>query len=482
MLHEITQFAEHKEQIATLINSLGRSGGVVKNFLDDPSTSAAELAYANQASLEEVVEVGRCLQSDSTIRAVTKSIFYPRRMMFKTGVDVVQDWVTDPGYVQRLLTKEPVASRVIEAHATKGVCNYGCSMCLWSDKRELTYVTKKLASEGLMSTADWEQVFKQARTLGCQIIVFSGGGEPTVDPNLFQNISAAQSVGLEVQLYTNGFMLDKLTPWEYTVLMTVDKIRVSMNACTADVYNAIVKMPSEQHALAKVSESVIQLVNLKKDTDTPTKIGIGFVILPINHNQVEDMADYSNRLGVDFLNIRRDEIGVTKPLDIHEQAKLANQLNNIRHRILGNSFGNMVVDMSDALTALANGAPYSIRAVDECYAKYFRPAISPFGLITPCDLKAEPRFANLNLTFGDVRKNTLRDFLETVHSTQIYADCKECMPSGRTGNAIYAKLIQDYLIGIPFDQQPFNLAPIGSKPLPTPVPAGAGVLAMIGQV
>lgn len=118
-------------------------------------------------------------------------------------------------------------------------------------------------------------------------------------------------------------------------------------------------------------------------------------------------------------------------------------------------YGNTVVDMSDELVSIANGQKIQRRRVKECMAKYFRPTISPFGLVTPCDLKAEPRFAHGTFNLGGVRSDHLINVVDRFPDQFIPDTCSQCMPSSRTGNLVYTKLISDYKLGIELTQQPF---------------------------
>ncbi len=101
-----------------------------------------------------------------------------------------------------------------------------------------------------------------------------------------------------------------------------------------------------------------------------------------------------------------------------------------------------------------NGEDYSLRVPKHCMSRYFRPAINPFGFWMPCDLKAETMYYDNECILGNLRKSSVRE-IASRNDKIISSSCKCCMPSGQTGNAIFAKLLDDYKFGINFKDQPF---------------------------
>lgn len=93
----------------------------------------------------------------------------------------------------------------------------------------------------------------------------------------------------------------------------------------------------------------------------------------------------------------------------------------------------------------------------ECLAKYFRPTISPFGIVAPCDLKAEPRFADSRFNLGTIPRHRVLDVVDKMPGQFVPDACTQCMPSSRTGNAVYHKLLTDCRQGLDLSDQPFPL-------------------------
>lgn len=442
-------------QCVEVQDGLTPRGTALRAHLVDPSITAAELSALSGLDLQDVVGLYADIRGNSDIRAITGSPFYPRRLMTEFAQQTVTDWSGDPEYAERLLTGGAVAPRNLEVHATRGTCDYTCNMCLWSDKEELTYRNLGLSGSGLMTTTEWEATFQAARDYGTRRIVFSGGGEPLLNKGLFELSVAARGLGLFTQLYTNGFKLRTATDHDWDETMQMEQVRFSIHSPTEEVYDQIVEMPEQAKALPTIQDNISELLRRRAASDAGVRVGIGFVTQALNHHQIEAMVDFAQALGVDFINLRQDEVEVTRSLNEAEREQIAKQLRSIRDRVLRGDFGNMAVDMSDDLTALANGISQTIRKVGSCSVKAFRPAISPFGVVTPCDLRAEPRFSDPGYVFGNLKRKALPLILGKAAGMDVDASCVQCMPSGRTINAIIAKLLEDGNAGVHYAEQPF---------------------------
>jgi len=87
--------------------------------------------------------------------------------------------------------------------------------------------------------------------------------------------------------------------------------------------------------------------------------------------------------------------------------------------------------------------------------KYLRSAISPYGVLAPSDLKAEPRFAHAQFNLGALTREPLADLLTDLPDRFVPDACAQCMPSYRTGNSATDKLLADLRNDWPLHRQPF---------------------------
>ncbi len=396
------------------------------------------------------------IQESDIIHRIFSSLFYPRRITVRVAREFTKDLIEDPNYEEIFLTGGPVISKTIVIHATTASCNYTCSMCLWSDKEELTYRRLGLNNLGLMNNEKWSKFLREAHNLGAKRIIFSGGGEPLLKKDLFRLVATAHSLGLETSLFTNGYTLDQLSEEDWKELLSMNKVRFSIHSPNKVTYNTIVGLPKYTPALERVSENIRETLRRRAIYRSSTKVGIGFVIQSLNFDEIEQMAEFANELGADFLQIRQDEVDVTRNLDNEETKEVVRQLNVVRNNLLMGNYNSLMIDFSDNLTALANGLSQETMLTHECLIKNFRPAISPYGEVSTCDLKIEPRFYNPKHSLGHLKKQSIEEIINNAQNKFIPTNCKECMPSGKTGNAIVRKLISEYNLGISPFEQPFN--------------------------
>ncbi|MCB9812941.1 MAG: radical SAM protein [Pseudomonadales bacterium] len=447
--------SEYRAFVSALAIETGQRSLIRDIILSEPSTTSAKIMKAVGISAEELVKIYRDLQTDEEFQLAVNSPYYSRRLMFNVARTVVHDLASDSDYTQRLISGDPVSSRVVELHTTKGTCNYNCVMCLWSDKGERTYDTAQMKGFGLMQTEEWKNTLATIREFGTKVAVFSGGGEVLLNKDFFRLLAFSHSVGLKTQLYTSGYNMTHLEEEEWGELLNMDRIRFSIHSSNEGTYNDIVSMPEHAHALTKVDNNLKLLLEKRNIVGSDLKIGIGFVIQPLNTMQVEDIVEFAKRTGVDYLNIRRDEILVTNPLDQESEVELRKQLLRIRQNIVNGVYGNLEIDFSDNLVAFMNEEKYLLPQVPQCVIKHFRPTINPYGLWNSCDLKGEPMYADPDFVIGDLHQDGVVKILARTQQTTIPAACTSCMPSGQTGNAIFTKLLQDHALGIDFKDQPF---------------------------
>ncbi|HLI27348.1 MAG TPA: radical SAM protein [Chloroflexota bacterium] len=441
-----------------------RQRAIVAAHLFQPTVSARQLMRTLQVGLAEVKAAYRWLQGAPAVHQYTTSPFYARRLLYAFARETIGDWLADPAYARRLLQGEPVASRVVEIHATPGSCQYRCAMCLWSDKQEFTYARQGLAAARYLDADTWLRTLAALREYGAHTVVLSGGGEPLLHPELPRLIRRAGALGYRVHLYTNGFNLARQADALTGALLAADRVRVSLHSPHPTTYDQIVGLPARAQALAQVSQGLRQLLAARDASGSPLQVGIGFVVQPLNVHEVAAMCAFARDVGVDFLNIRQDEVAVTT-LTPSQRQHLRAQLVAVRQALVAGDYAGVHIDFSDDLTALANGEPAVSGRAGACFAKYYRPAISPFGLVAACDLIAEPRFATAARTFGSIVAQPIAQILATLPRRHLSADCVQCMPSGRSGNLVYEKLLQDSQLGLDFAEQPFAAPP----PTPTNV-------------
>ncbi|WP_433714523.1 radical SAM protein [Nocardia sp. CA-084685] len=412
-----------------------------------PHTPATTLAVNAGLDIEEVREMYGFARTNHQLRELIGSLYYPHRLRCGFAAATVAEWRRRPEIPQRILARKPVLAETVEVHPTRGTCNYSCRMCLWSDQAELTYATKQLDAGGLMSGDDWICVVDELAAAGVRRLVVSGGGEALINPELPDILNHAAGLGFEIHVYTTGFSARRGSRL-FAALLRCQRIRFSIHSPDPVTYDHIAGTRPRQRALERVTGNLTALLD---DRGEFPAVGIGMVIQPENHDQIEAMADFADECGVDWLDLRKDEVDVTEGLDGARLTKVREQLRAVRARVGGTTR----IDIGDELVAIANGLTRDQSRTAECLGRWFRPTIGAFGHLTPCDLKAEPRFAATGYDLGNVKRSRILDVVATSNGRRIDDDCAQCMPSSRTGNAVVHKLLDDLRAGVGLDEQPF---------------------------
>ncbi|WP_280312531.1 radical SAM/SPASM domain-containing protein [Nocardia abscessus] len=415
--------------------------------LAQPSTLATALATGLDGGLDTVRAAYRVCREAPAISQLISSAYYPHRLRWAFAAATVQQWRRSPERPARIRARQAVLSDTVEIHPTRGTCNYGCVMCLWSDQKHLTYATKNLDTDGLMTTSEWIRVLHDLRDNDVSRLVVSGGGEALLNPDLPTILDTAADLQFEIHVYTTGFSIRPGTRL-FHALLRCHRIRFSIHSPDPRTYDHIARTRPKQRALERVTANLVALLD---ERDSDLAVGIGFVIQPDNHQQITDMAEFAHNLGADWLDLRKDEVDVTDGLTVDQLELIRAQLRTVRN----NPPPHTRIDIADELVAVANGQPIDRIRTDECLGRYFRPTIGAYGHLTPCDLKAEPRFAQTGYDLGSVKRSRILEVVSTSAYQRIPDDCAQCMPSSRTGNRMVHKLLADLDAGIGIDEQSF---------------------------
>lgn len=208
-----------------------------------------------------------------------------------------------PRLVERRLA--PVVNKVVKSKSLKKkrwrllqvessiACNLRCVMCPWKE------ISRKAANGGIMSQEIWDSI--RPHLPETQVVDFTGGGEPLLQPRLADWVREATAAGCETGILTNGLLLKRETAQEL-IDAGLTMICVSMDGATPDVYNQI-RIGSN---FDKVCENLAQIADMRKGKIPKTSIN--FVLMPMNFHQVEDMVKLAEKLGVDQVNFKQCDV------------------------------------------------------------------------------------------------------------------------------------------------------------------------------
>ncbi|MCB2147482.1 MAG: radical SAM protein, partial [Deltaproteobacteria bacterium] len=172
-------------------------------------------------------------------------------------------------------------------------CNLACVMCPWRGE------TGRSDGSGLMDQQVWAAVKPWLHEV--EMVDFTGGGEPLLQPHLREWIRDAADAGCRSGFLTNGTLLTtNLT--RRLVDDGLDWIGVSLDGATPDVYEAI--RPGAD--FKRVCGSIAGFSRLKQNHRP--QIILNFVMMTVNIHQLADLVRLAADLGVDRINFKQCDV------------------------------------------------------------------------------------------------------------------------------------------------------------------------------
>lgn len=180
-------------------------------------------------------------------------------------------------------------------------CSHGCEFCHYA----YTHTRGPLAGKqdkpkdaidggDLLNFDLAKNILRQVAEYGVKAVVWSGGGEPTLNPHFNDLVHCADAVGLEQGLYTHGGHIDD----ERAALLksTLTWVYVSLDECDAEAFKATKGVNRFEAVLGGIRRLV--------DAPGDATITIGFMLHPKNYTQIYNMVQLGKRLGVDYVQFR----------------------------------------------------------------------------------------------------------------------------------------------------------------------------------
>ena len=166
-------------------------------------------------------------------------------------------------------------------------CNLNCSMCFrhgWIDEEI-----------GTMAAATIERLLSSSRELpALEQVMFSGMGEPLVNPRIGEMIKIFHNRGVRTELLTNGTMLtaDRI---QMLVDSGLDMLWVSVDGFDRASY--------EKVHIGSQFDLITNNLSLFQKLRRNCKLGITFVIMKDNVHELKCINAFADKYGVDMINL-----------------------------------------------------------------------------------------------------------------------------------------------------------------------------------
>lgn len=200
-----------------------------------------------------------------------------------------------------LCDKKVVAPICCEIDLVDGFCNNKCKHCFFG--------TDKKTKPIFMDTVRVKQLIKELHDIGVKAIEFSGGGEPTTHPHIKEIVTFAHSLGFDLGLVTNGYLLDRLDGCYQMFTF----IRVSIDAATPETYYKV-------HGV-DYFDKVVENLKLIVESGNANQLGVGYLITGLNNSDIIPAAKFYKDIGCRFLQYRPASLETKIPDSIWKESR-----------------------------------------------------------------------------------------------------------------------------------------------------------------
>jgi len=230
-------------------------------------------------------QIGSSIKIDEYGRLVLPEEILARLGLYPGGsasIEVTDEgvWISNPaGYIKQVYVE------------VTNNCNLECRMCM-----------RKVWDEppGWMESDTFDRILDGIKSISPLPTIFFGGyGEPLAHPRIDQMIQKACDAGAEVEIITNGILLNAEKA-AFLVEAVVKRIWVSIDGATPHHY-ADVRMGD---ALPQVIDNLTRLqeIRAKSKWHFP-RLGIAFVAMKRNLQELTAVIELGHQLGADKISV-----------------------------------------------------------------------------------------------------------------------------------------------------------------------------------
>lgn len=296
-----------------------------------------------------------------------------------------------------------------------GACNQRCKFCAFD---YLKYKHQFIDTNKLLA------FLSDAAHLGVKSIMYAGEGEPLLHKDIAKIINYTKKAGIDTALATNAALLNR--NFSESCLGYLTWVRISLNGGTDKTYAKIHRCAPQIFDL--VIKNIAVAVKIKKRNKYPCSIGVQFILLPENHNEVKKLANMLKAIGVDYLTIKpfikhpSQKSGCYDKLDYKRYAYLDEELQKLK----SDNFD--IYYRAHAMEKLDEPRPYA-----KCLGLPFFAEVTSDGNMYACG----PHLSDKKFCYGNIYRNTFEEIWNGKKRRQILRmvgkklDVAHCMSNCR---------------------------------------------------
>lgn len=163
------------------------------------------------------------------------------------------------------------------------VCGYRCGHCIMA--------REQVDHRNTLSEHAMAKIPVDAKKHNIQCVIFSGGGDPLLNPHTLDTARALKEMGIMVGINNQGFLLDDPSHFDF--------VRYSVDAATQETYKKIHGIDGWN----RVNNNIARLAELRANGHK-IEMGLAFLITPLNFNETRDFCVWAQQYNPDFIHIR----------------------------------------------------------------------------------------------------------------------------------------------------------------------------------
>jgi len=308
-----------------------------------------------------------------------------------------------------MLTCKRRGPAILEMHPGTS-CPLDCTFCFRQGKGYG-------AARPPLDTGNVDDLLNEFLALGGRTLNISGGLEPLNRPAVVcQALMTASRLGLNSKVYTNGVAPALSRPRVREVLACyANELRFSIHGITEATFWAV-ERPASRHTTLKTAIDNVLAVARVRPLGRGARIGVGFVVGPLNVAELMPAAEFWRDKHIDFLDIRADiNAAGTLPTSVKRALDL------FCRQVEASCFAPLKVHIGDRIHGEPSFPAY-------CYAPYEKLVVDPFGIVWTCCRLAHPGLRPSWARMGDLSVESLATVTERVWNCLPLPHCSVCTP------------------------------------------------------
>ncbi|MBU4351689.1 MAG: radical SAM protein [Nanoarchaeota archaeon] len=315
--------------------SIGEYSLFVRDFDEKSSSELNKILDANSNITKVFIESDNQFQNMRTNTQINGVL--PSEFSKQMGKVKIPNWVSNSSNLEKILDGhyQSISPVTVEFVPTLN-CNYRCTQCAYAEpKKELGVWNKNDVKDSRLHMS--ESVMRVAldglAKGGVENILFTGGGEPLMNPLTIDAMEHAKDNGSIVALYTNGRLLTD-SNIERILATNPLFIRISVYGGNQETV-ANYTNTTDSKSFQKVIANVAAMAKQKKLADSDMNLSLSYLVHPTTAVSIEEFVKAI--LSMEDVN-QLNYIRFTPSVDYnhgkqHDQAYMEQVFRNIEEKV-----------------------------------------------------------------------------------------------------------------------------------------------------